>query len=103
MVWPPALKTSQSVRCIPCVIYRKSELFKVLCQNCCNFLTILHEQHGSISRAWLAVDRLRFLLSQDRRISRRQIKTDRRAVSWLAAYRRRPTGLFREAVHLAQT
>src|SRR5262249_41528781 len=27
----------------------------------------------------------------------------RRAVSWLALYRRRPAGLFREAVHLAQT
>src|SRR5882672_9521784 len=103
MVWPLALKISQSVRCIPCVIHRKPELFKVLCRNYCNFLAILHEQHGSLSSAWLAVDRLGFLFNLDRRISRRQINTDRRAVSWLAVYRRRSAGLFREAVHLAQT
>src|SRR5262249_55462964 len=58
---------------------------------------------GSLSSARLTMDRLSFLFSLDRRISRRQINSDRRAVSWLAAYRRCPAGLFREAVHLAQT
>src|SRR5258708_32122946 len=104
MVWPLALKISQSVRCIPCVIHRKPELSKVLRQNCCNVLAILHEQHGSLSGAWLAIDRLSFLFHLGRRrIGRRQINADGRAMSWLAVYRRRSAGLFREAVHLAQT
>jgi len=58
----PALQISQSVGCIPYVIDRKPELFKILCQKCCNFL-LSSTSKQSLSGAWLAIDRLSFLFN----------------------------------------